>query len=119
MTAAGDLLEIVMRSYERANTLLTSNRPVDDWGKLLGGYRHPRSPFTADPAVSSQKFASRRFAPTILSRSSQIASTLPGGKSAFVLAAIMPGKMSGTRARDRFDLERGAFFLWMGNVEQM
>jgi DNA replication protein DnaC len=35
-TAAEDLLEIVMRRYERASTLLTSNRPVDDWGKLLG-----------------------------------------------------------------------------------
>jgi DNA replication protein DnaC len=33
--AAEDLLEIVMRRYERASTLLTSNRPVDDWGKLL------------------------------------------------------------------------------------
>jgi len=29
-------LEIIMRRYERASTLLTSNRPVDDWGKLLG-----------------------------------------------------------------------------------
>ena len=36
LTAAEDLLEIVMRRYERASTLLTSNRPVDDWGKLLG-----------------------------------------------------------------------------------
>jgi DNA replication protein DnaC len=35
-TAAEDFLEIVMRRYERASTLLTSNRPVDDWGKLLG-----------------------------------------------------------------------------------
>ena len=35
-TAAADLLELVMRRYERASTLLTSNRPVDDWGKLLG-----------------------------------------------------------------------------------
>jgi len=35
-TAAEDLLEIVMRRYERASTILTSNRPVDDWGKLLG-----------------------------------------------------------------------------------
>ena len=35
-TAAEDLLEIVMRRYERAATLLTSNRPVEDWGKLLG-----------------------------------------------------------------------------------
>ncbi|MBS1876610.1 MAG: IS21-like element helper ATPase IstB [Acidobacteria bacterium] len=34
-TAAEDLLEIVMRRYERASTLLTSNRPVEDWGKLL------------------------------------------------------------------------------------
>ena len=35
-SAAEDLLEIVMRRYERASTLLTSNRPVEDWGKLLG-----------------------------------------------------------------------------------
>jgi len=35
-SAAEDLLEIVMRRYERASTILTSNRPVDDWGKLLG-----------------------------------------------------------------------------------
>src|SRR5260370_20064021 len=36
LTAAEDLLEIVMRRYERASTLLTSNRPIEDWGKLLG-----------------------------------------------------------------------------------
>ena len=36
LTAAEDLLEIIMRRYERASTILTSNRPVDDWGKLLG-----------------------------------------------------------------------------------
>ena len=36
ITAAEDLLEIVMRRYERTSTLLTSNRPVEDWGKLLG-----------------------------------------------------------------------------------
>lgn len=36
ITAAEDLLEIIMRRYERASTILTSNRPVDDWGKLLG-----------------------------------------------------------------------------------
>jgi DNA replication protein DnaC len=35
-TAAEDLLEVIMRRYERASTLLTSNRPVEDWGKLLG-----------------------------------------------------------------------------------
>jgi len=36
LTAAEDLLEIMMRRYERASTLLTSNCPVKDWGKLLG-----------------------------------------------------------------------------------
>jgi DNA replication protein DnaC len=35
-TAAEDLLEVVMRRYERRSTLITSNRPVDEWGKLLG-----------------------------------------------------------------------------------
>ena len=35
-TAAEDLLEIIMRRYERCSILLTSNRPVEDWGKLLG-----------------------------------------------------------------------------------
>jgi DNA replication protein DnaC len=36
LTAAEDLLEIIMRRYERSSTVLTSNRPVEDWGKLLG-----------------------------------------------------------------------------------
>lgn len=35
-TAAEDLLELVMRRYERKSTIITSNRPVDEWGKLLG-----------------------------------------------------------------------------------
>jgi DNA replication protein DnaC len=47
VTAAEDLLELIMRRYEQASTLLTSNRPVEDWGKLLGGQRrrhcHARS----------------------------------------------------------------------------
>jgi DNA replication protein DnaC len=34
--AAEDLLELVMRRYERASLLITSNRPVEDCGKLLG-----------------------------------------------------------------------------------
>jgi DNA replication protein DnaC len=36
LTAAEELLEIIMRRYERASTLISSNRPVQDWGKLLG-----------------------------------------------------------------------------------
>jgi DNA replication protein DnaC len=34
--AAEDLLGLVMRRYERASTLLTPNRPIEGWGKLLG-----------------------------------------------------------------------------------
>src|SRR6266852_2166318 len=36
LTAAEDLLELIMRRYERVSTLLTSNRPIEDWGKLPG-----------------------------------------------------------------------------------
>jgi hypothetical protein len=36
LTAAEELLEIIMRRYERSSTMLTSNRPVENWGKLLG-----------------------------------------------------------------------------------
>ncbi len=35
-SAAEDLLEIVMRRYERASTILTSNRPLEDWPTLFG-----------------------------------------------------------------------------------
>jgi DNA replication protein DnaC len=35
-TAAEDLLEIFMRRYERGAIIITSNRPVEDWGKILG-----------------------------------------------------------------------------------
>ncbi|MCP5071486.1 MAG: ATP-binding protein [bacterium] len=35
-SAAEDLLELIMRRYEKVSTLMTSNRPVDDWGRLLG-----------------------------------------------------------------------------------
>lgn len=34
--AAEDLLEIVMRRYERGSTIITSNRPLEDWPKLFG-----------------------------------------------------------------------------------
>ena len=30
-----DLLEIVMRRYQVRSTLMTSNRPLEDWGKLI------------------------------------------------------------------------------------
>ena len=30
------LFEIIMRRYEKRSTMMTSNRPLEDWGKLLG-----------------------------------------------------------------------------------
>jgi len=35
-TAAEDLLEIFVRRYEKGSIIITSNRPLEDWGKLLG-----------------------------------------------------------------------------------
>lgn len=33
---AEDLLELIMRRYEKTSTLITSNRPIEDWSKILG-----------------------------------------------------------------------------------
>lgn len=30
------LFEIIMRRYEKRSTMMTSNRPLEDWGKLIG-----------------------------------------------------------------------------------
>ena len=30
------LFEIIMRRYETKSTIMTSNRPLEDWGKLIG-----------------------------------------------------------------------------------
>ena len=30
------LFEIIMRRYEIRRTMMTSNRPLEDWGKLIG-----------------------------------------------------------------------------------
>lgn len=34
--AADELADVLMSRYEKASVLITSNRSVDDWGKLLG-----------------------------------------------------------------------------------
>ena len=34
--SAEHLFEIIMRRYELRSTLMTSNRPIEEWGKLLG-----------------------------------------------------------------------------------
>ena len=30
------LFEVIMRRYETRSTVMTSNRPLEDWGKLIG-----------------------------------------------------------------------------------
>jgi DNA replication protein DnaC len=35
-TAAEDLLEVFVRRYEKGAIIVTSNRPLEDWGKMLG-----------------------------------------------------------------------------------
>jgi DNA replication protein DnaC len=35
-TAAEDLLEVFIRRYEKASIIVTSNRPLEDWGQVLG-----------------------------------------------------------------------------------
>jgi hypothetical protein len=34
--SGGYLFEIIMRRYETRSTMMTSNRPLEDWGKLIG-----------------------------------------------------------------------------------
>ena len=35
-TAAEDLLEMFVRRYEKGAIILTTNRPMEDWGQMLG-----------------------------------------------------------------------------------
>ena len=59
-TAAEDLLELIMRRYERASTMLTSNRPVEDWGQAAR--RHRRGHGAARPPPPSRARAEVRAA---------------------------------------------------------
>ena len=60
-TAAEDLLGIVIRRDEKASTLITSNRPEEDWGELLGDTAagaalvFPLLSVAASPAVQRQQ----------------------------------------------------------------
>ena len=36
-SAAEDLLEILHRRYQKTSTIISSNRPLEDWGAMLGG----------------------------------------------------------------------------------
>jgi len=34
--AGGELADVLMSRYEKASTIVTSNRPLEDWARLLG-----------------------------------------------------------------------------------
>ena len=40
-SAAEDLLEILHRRYQKTSTILSSNRPLEDWGRCWGEIRRP------------------------------------------------------------------------------
>jgi DNA replication protein DnaC len=42
------LFEIIMRRYETRSTMMTSNRPLEDWGKLIGDVPSPGAPGILD-----------------------------------------------------------------------
>ena len=36
LTANEIMLEIIHRRYQRTSTIITTNRPIEDWGKIFG-----------------------------------------------------------------------------------
>jgi DNA replication protein DnaC len=42
--AGAELADVLMSRHEKSSVIITSNRSVDDWGKLLGGRRHRAAP---------------------------------------------------------------------------
>ena len=76
-TAAEDLLEVIMRRYERASTLLTSNRPVDDWGSCSA--TRPPSPRCSIGCCTTRTYSNaghaaggRRSTPTCARRRPEV-----------------------------------------------
>lgn len=113
--SAEDLLELVMRRSERASTLLTSNRPVEDWGKLLGDTAAVSAlrSFTvvADPA-GRRRPATRgrdRGAVTLACESETLAAALNLGCSPVVSSAASTTTPRGCapRGRHRRGVDRG------------
>ena len=103
-TAAEDLLEIVMRRYERASTLLTSNRPVDDWGKLLGdvaGERDARPPAASRPCaqVRTSKLAHQDRTSIVRKKAFFDARALPSRTRDLSLSARMAADGAACAAR--------------------
>src|SRR5512139_2905169 len=63
------LLEVIMRRYENRSTIMTSNRPLEDWGKLLSDVP------TAGAILD--RFLDHAITITITGRSYRVKDTLP------------------------------------------
>jgi len=51
------LFEILVRRHELKSTMMTSNRPLEDWGKLVGdvaGFTRPMTPGSHAPNDTSR-----------------------------------------------------------------
>lgn len=68
------LFEIIMRRYENRSTIMTTNRPIEDWGKLIGDV----------PAATAilDRFLHRAEFITITGRSYRLKGQQAGKKSA-------------------------------------
>jgi DNA replication protein DnaC len=68
------LFEIVMRRYETRSTLMTTNRPIEDWGKLLGD--------VATATAILDRFLHHSEIITITGKSYRLRGRSPGSKPA-------------------------------------
>jgi hypothetical protein len=60
--AAEDVLEVIMRRHERASAFLTSIRPVEDRGKLLGElHRRKRNARSLSPPLACEQVCPRSW----------------------------------------------------------
>ena len=54
-TAAEDLLEVLTRRYERGAIIITTNRPLEDWGQVLGIRLSPALSSTASSQALTEE----------------------------------------------------------------
>ena len=52
------LFEVIMRRYENRATIMTSNRPIEEWGKLIGDV--PAATATLAPDKGKQVYKTRQ-----------------------------------------------------------
>jgi DNA replication protein DnaC len=87
------LFEVIMRRYELRSTMMTSNRPLEDWGKLIGDV--PSATAILD------RFLHHAEVIQITGRSYRLRSAGPHGKA--VMAGSKPAKAPIGSAEDEGD----------------